>query len=292
MGWTVRTPSAKKLLEAFPDLDAKQARLIRALAKAVSEPEELETLVEKVPATQRYVRSLFSSPYDGSAGWRITVAMHAINEILGGFGVEGLGGSHDRAPLYEYVNMGDTYATTLLYDNDKDRLFISSWGDVVESDPRTGDTSGQSHKRSGQVIESKYKAMDWGERRRANIPNIRKQIAKLTDHGPGDYKWHRLWDTLNDRAEGLYTRVNGNLYAVLYGSYIGAYTATRNNERLDERAGAQADMLKIAEARIAEEPKKKASHQARRAERPRRPKPKPKSKRGQSILNAALRKDR
>lgn len=130
----MRAPSEKKLLEAFRDLDRKQAKLIRAFAKAEDDPEELEELVEKVPETERYVRSLYSSPYR-SGIWRVTVALHAINEIVGGYGVEGLGPgrSGDFALPYEYINMGDTYITTLIYDRDKDRLFIGDWGSIVEA---------------------------------------------------------------------------------------------------------------------------------------------------------------
>jgi hypothetical protein len=60
-----------------------------------------------------------------------------MNEVFGTHGVEGLGPprSGDYAPPYEYLNAGDTYAATLIFDRDKDRLFISSWGDVVETHP-------------------------------------------------------------------------------------------------------------------------------------------------------------
>jgi hypothetical protein len=37
----------------------------------------------------------------------------------------------------DYVNMGDTYDTTLIFDHRKGRFIVSSWGDIVERD-RTG----------------------------------------------------------------------------------------------------------------------------------------------------------
>lgn len=131
----MRAPSEKKLLEAFRDLSKKDAKLIRKFAKAEDDPEELEELVEKVPATEAYVRSMYSDPYR-SGIWRVTVVLHAINEIVGGYGVEGLGPgrSGDQAPPYEYINFGDTYATTLIYDRDKDRLYIGDWGSIVETE--------------------------------------------------------------------------------------------------------------------------------------------------------------
>jgi len=35
-----------------------------------------------------------------------------------------------------YVNMGDTYDTTLIYDYKTNRFVVSSWGDIVERQPR------------------------------------------------------------------------------------------------------------------------------------------------------------
>ena len=129
----MKAPSEKKLREAF-DLDSKQAKLIRAFAKNVDDPEELEELVEKVPATEQYVRSLYHSPY-GSAMWRRTVALHAINDIVDGFGVEPLGPVHMRhGPPYDYSNFGDPYVTTLIYERDADKLFIGDWGAIVEEE--------------------------------------------------------------------------------------------------------------------------------------------------------------
>ncbi len=59
------------------------------------------------------------------------------NELLKGFGVETIGlpdGCFDncQAPEIEiqYVNMGDTYATTLLRVNGQYR--VGNWGDIVE----------------------------------------------------------------------------------------------------------------------------------------------------------------
>ncbi len=130
----MKAPSEKKLLETFRDLNKKDAKLIRALSKATDDPEKLEELVEKVPGTKQHVRQLFTSPY-GYPAWRVTVALHAIDQLVEGFGVEPLGPVDMRSgPPYEYINFGDTYATTLIYDRDKDQLFIGSWGDVVEAE--------------------------------------------------------------------------------------------------------------------------------------------------------------
>lgn len=69
---------------------------------------------------------------------------HAImlvaDKLMNGSGSEGLTGEYvDR--YYQniqasYVNLGDTYSTTLLFDHVNQRFVITSWGDFVESHPR------------------------------------------------------------------------------------------------------------------------------------------------------------
>jgi hypothetical protein len=176
----MRAPSEKKLLEAFRDLTPKNAKLIRKFAKAEDDTtgETLENLVPKVPATDAYVRSLYSSPYR-SRIWRVTVALHAINELVEGHGVEGLGPgrSGDYAPPYEYINTGDTYSTTLIYDRDKDRLFIGSWGDIVEKE---GDDWEDNPRRKNKKL-GKKKAKKKSVRKRNSgkkISNVRSLVAR------------------------------------------------------------------------------------------------------------------
>lgn len=145
----MRAPSAKALLEAFRDLSSEEAKLIRALAKAVDDVEfdrygsgivgddPLEELVnEYVPGTAKYVRSMHSDPYR-SHMWRVTVALHAMNEIMDTHGVEALGPDvgGPSPPPYEYLNTGDTYATTLIYSRKSNSISIGNWGDIAERHP-------------------------------------------------------------------------------------------------------------------------------------------------------------
>ncbi len=131
----MRCPSATTLVATFRDLDRKGALLIRRLAKAVHDPSALARLIEReCPETHAYARSCYSDPY-ASGMWRRTMALHAIDRVLGTHGVEPLGEVHMTAgPPYEYCNAGDTYATTLIYKRGCDRLFIGNWGDIVERD--------------------------------------------------------------------------------------------------------------------------------------------------------------
>lgn len=134
----MRSPSVQALKAAFHELDTVNARLVKRFAKAADDSEELRRLVEKhSPETQEYVRSMHSDPYR-SHMWRVTVALHAIQYLTGGFGVEGLGPQDPHegyAPPYEYINMGGTYATTLIYNRKSDTLSIGTWGDIAEKHP-------------------------------------------------------------------------------------------------------------------------------------------------------------
>jgi len=63
--------------------------------------------------------------------------LEAINILIGGHGVEGFPDPDDMtASGLEYVNMGDTYTTTVVYW--KGRFMITTWGDVVEGLERQG----------------------------------------------------------------------------------------------------------------------------------------------------------
>lgn len=71
----------------------------------------------------------------------VDAALDLANEIMGGFGVESIRDNEWDRDYYAdigllYVNMGDTYETTLIYDTRKDKWIVSSWGDIVERHPK------------------------------------------------------------------------------------------------------------------------------------------------------------
>jgi hypothetical protein len=66
-------------------------------------------------------------------------ALAFADKAMNGFGVEYIASSEDtmRTPDgLDFVNMGDTYDTTLVYDHGKGKYLITSWGDIVEADMR------------------------------------------------------------------------------------------------------------------------------------------------------------
>jgi len=62
----------------------------------------------------------------------------ALNEVLEGFGAEAIFGDSCTQPDAVYINMGETYAATLLFDYARGRWLVTSWGDWVEAQERKG----------------------------------------------------------------------------------------------------------------------------------------------------------
>ena len=58
------------------------------------------------------------------------ITMEALNEVLGGYGVEAIFREGELFPDLTYVNRGETYLPTLIYMNGE--VILASWGDVVE----------------------------------------------------------------------------------------------------------------------------------------------------------------
>lgn len=130
----MRSPSVKRLISELK-LDSKQANLIKKLAAACDDRDDLRELIEaRCPNTHAYATRCYNDPYD-SHMWRVTMALHAMNDCCRLHGVESLKPDEDSSmapPPYEYLNTGDTYALTLIYKRKTDTLMLGSWGDIAE----------------------------------------------------------------------------------------------------------------------------------------------------------------
>jgi hypothetical protein len=61
-----------------------------------------------------------------------------VSDLLDCCGVEYLHSDNDSWNIpagYSYVNTGETYDLTLMYDHKKRRFLVSSWGDIAETFP-------------------------------------------------------------------------------------------------------------------------------------------------------------
>jgi hypothetical protein len=69
--------------------------------------------------------------------------MMQANKYMAAHGVEVIRSANYWKAYYgdiiaEYVNMGDSYILTLIYDNDRDSFYVTAWGDYVETQERNG----------------------------------------------------------------------------------------------------------------------------------------------------------
>lgn len=87
--------------------------------------EELKPLVDNFQEAQKLHALL-----DASGTQEVGDALQFANEVMGGHGVEGI--TYANEHIAEYVNMGDTYATTLVYHVPEGEFYVTSWGDVYE----------------------------------------------------------------------------------------------------------------------------------------------------------------
>ena len=60
-----------------------------------------------------------------------------LNEAVGGHGIQEITGNYQVDKYYRdiallYVNLGDTYDATVLYDTEEKKFLIGSWGGWVE----------------------------------------------------------------------------------------------------------------------------------------------------------------
>lgn len=79
-----------------------------------------------LPHTERWERSCHNSPS------KHELVMAAIDELLGGSGVEAAGdtSSYPLDIKFEYINMGDTYTPTICYRAGV--YILTCWGDMAE----------------------------------------------------------------------------------------------------------------------------------------------------------------
>ena len=65
-------------------------------------------------------------------------ALDLVNKVIRGFGVEAVRGEGYEVDRYYYdcialyVNTGDTYNVTVLYDTERNKFYVTSWGEWYE----------------------------------------------------------------------------------------------------------------------------------------------------------------
>jgi hypothetical protein len=105
------------------NITIEQATAIKGIIKGTIDP----TTVKSV---QNWISQCYNMPY------KVELKLCAINDILEGFGVEYISSvNDDYSEVYglDYVNLGDTYTPTVIFDHNSRKWRFTSWGDIVES---------------------------------------------------------------------------------------------------------------------------------------------------------------
>jgi hypothetical protein len=115
-------PSAKALIASL-NTTSEQAATVRGLIRG-----EITTWdVSLFPKSNAYFQSCHHVPD------RLSRILECLNEVLEMHGVECLGEVRTYGPPAEYLNAGDTYTTTLLFDHIAQNFKLTCYGDWLEA---------------------------------------------------------------------------------------------------------------------------------------------------------------
>jgi len=122
---TTTSPSPSEVEAAFRWIEREAAERVAAVMAGTLDPETL-------PGVARWVDQCWHKPR------RVDLVMAALDELTEGHGVEPIDDQAAWDHYYGstvalYVNQGDTYAATIVYDIDAGSFELTTWGDWIEA---------------------------------------------------------------------------------------------------------------------------------------------------------------
>ena len=114
----MNTPSIHTLSEVFGD----RAQEARALLKGDTDPHTYSSV-------STWVSRCYNPPTHHEC------MMRALNEIADAYGVEAVFLEGRMTPAFEYLNVGDSYTPTIIYNSKTRRFRVSCLADVIERNP-------------------------------------------------------------------------------------------------------------------------------------------------------------
>lgn len=113
-----------------------RARLFSHRAPCMSNRRDLLRLAEGDAHVARPIWRAMKKACTNQFDASVEDALRLADDLLRGHGVESVELRTRRGPgrlRFDYVNFGDTYVETLLYDYNAHRFRVTSWGDLVEA---------------------------------------------------------------------------------------------------------------------------------------------------------------
>lgn len=117
-----------ELQKAFPNIS--QMKLV--LTQWIVNKWITSKTLEQLECNKKWIKQCFNRPTDHE------LAMNTLNIVLKGFGVEPIRLENAYVNRYwddcigTYINMGDTYITTIVFDTMNHSYHLTSWGDFYE----------------------------------------------------------------------------------------------------------------------------------------------------------------
>lgn len=120
-------PSVARLVRHM-HLTDEQALTVRGLLHGEINPDD----EQRFPKTVAWKKQCYNPPK------RLDLLLEALNEATEGHGTEPINIEQAWVDRYwmdccaVYVNVGEAYAPTIVYDTDRDRFDLLGWADMVE----------------------------------------------------------------------------------------------------------------------------------------------------------------
>jgi len=116
-----KAPSAKALIDAL-NITQEQAQTVRGLIRGEIRTKDAGCF----PKANAYFAKCHREPE------RLARILECLNEVLEMHGVEAIGECRTYGPPAEYLDAGDTYTATLLFDHIAGNFKLISWGEWLE----------------------------------------------------------------------------------------------------------------------------------------------------------------
>ena len=104
-------------------ISTEQANQVRQIIKGRLDPLSFKSV-------QSWVSQCFNMPS------KLELKLCAINEVIEGFGVEYIESVDDSftdKQGVDFINLGDTYKCTVVFNHATNKFSYTSWGDIVEA---------------------------------------------------------------------------------------------------------------------------------------------------------------
>lgn len=106
------------------NITIEQAQKIKGIIEGTIDPLTFDSV-------KKWVDQCYNMPS------KLELKLEAINEILEGYGVEYIESTSDNFDSPEglsYINLGDTYTPTVIFDHGSNKFKYCSYGDIIESE--------------------------------------------------------------------------------------------------------------------------------------------------------------